>query len=205
FTDPHRAGFYSDVAAQLDANEVDYDVFASSYYPFWHGTLDNLTAVLSQVADTYGKQVVVAETSWAHTMADGDGHTNVIDQPSEATAYPVSVQGQATAVRDVIAAVADAEGIGVYYWEPAWLPVGPPSALEANKVLWERDGSGWATSYAGEYDPDDAGVWYGGSAWDNQALFAYDGTPLESLNIFNYVETGAVAPREAVSVAPVPV
>ncbi|WP_221933145.1 glycosyl hydrolase 53 family protein [Tessaracoccus rhinocerotis] len=202
FTDPHRAGFYSDVAAQLDANEVDYDVFASSYYPFWHGTLDNLTAVLSQVADTYGKQVVVAETSWAHTMADGDGHGNTIDQPSEATAYPVSVQGQATAIRDVIEAVVNVgeAGIGVYYWEPAWLPVGPPEELEANKLLWEEFGSGWATSHAAEYDPEDAGVWYGGSSWDNQALFDFEGNPLESLNVFSYARTGAVAPREVVSV-----
>ena len=36
FTNPERAGFYADVAAQLDRRDVDYDVFASSYYPFWH-------------------------------------------------------------------------------------------------------------------------------------------------------------------------
>lgn len=205
FTNPETAGRYAGYARELDARGVDYDVFASSYYPFWHGTPQNLTSVLSQVATTYGKKVVVAETSWASTLEDGDGHGNVIDQPSEATRYPVSMQGQATAVRDVIAAVAavgDA-GLGVFYWEPAWLPVGPPSALEANTALWEAHGSGWASSYAGEYDPHDAGQWYGGSAWDNQALFAHDGTPLESLNVFRYARTGAVAPRAVVGVEPV--
>ncbi|NUT47996.1 MAG: hypothetical protein HOV94_11900, partial [Saccharothrix sp.] len=202
FTNPESAGRYAGYARELAARGVDYDVFASSYYPYWHGTPANLTSVLKDVADTYGKRVVVAETSWAHTLADGDGHGNVIDLPSEVTRYPVSVQGQATAVRDVIQAVVDvgAAGIGVYYWEPAWLPVGPPSALEANKLLWERHGSGWAASYAGEYDPDDAGVWYGGSAWDNQALFATDGKPLESLNVFAYARTGSVAPREVTDV-----
>ena len=85
---------------------------------------------LTDVADTYGKQVIVAETSWAYTLDDADGHGNTIDLPSEATRYPVSVQGQATAVRDVIQAVVDVgdAGIGVYYWEPAWLPVGPPGS-----------------------------------------------------------------------------
>jgi len=202
FTNPESAGRYAGYAANLANAGVDYDVFASSYYPFWHGTLSNLTSVLSQVATTYGKKVMVAETSWAYTLDDGDGHGNVIDLPSEATQYPVSVQGQATAVRDVIQAVADvgAAGIGVFYWEPAWLPVGPPSQLEANKVLWERDGSGWASSFAGEYDPDDAGEWYGGSAWDNQALFDHDGVPLESLNVFAYARTGAVAPRAVTDV-----
>ena len=202
FTNPETSGRYAGYAANLATYGVDYDVFASSYYPFWHGSLTNLTNVLSQVATTYGKKVMVAETSWAYTLEDGDGHGNVVDLPSEATQYPVSVQGQATAVRDVIQAVANVgeAGIGVFYWEPAWLPVGPASDVEANKLLWERDGSGWASSFAGEYDPHDAGQWYGGSAWDNQALFAHDGTPLESLNVFSYARTGAVAPRAVTSV-----
>lgn len=202
FTNPETAGRYAGYAANLKTYGVDYDVFASSYYPFWHGSTTNLTSVLRQVADTYGKKVMVAETSWAHTLDDADGHGNVIDVPSEATQYPVSVQGQATAVRNVIQAVVDVgdAGIGVFYWEPAWLPVGPPDRLEQNKALWERDGSGWASSFAGEYEPEDAGHWYGGSAWDNQALFAADGTPLESLNVFSYARTGAVAPRQVVDV-----
>lgn len=205
FTNPERAGFYADVAAQLDRRDVDYDVFASSYYPFWHGTPENLTAVLSHVAETYGKKVMVAETSWAFTLDDGDGHGNVVDLPSEATQYPVSVQGQADAVRAAVQAVADVgeAGIGVYYWEPAWLPVGPPAQLEQNKTLWERDGSGWASSFAGEYEPEDAGHWFGGSAWDNQALFGFDGTASDALNIFSYLRTGAQAPRAVESVQPV--
>ncbi|APH43800.1 hypothetical protein BMW26_01625 [Microbacterium sp. 1.5R] len=202
FTNPERAGFYADVAAQLDRRDVDYDVFASSYYPFWHGTPENLTAVLSHVAETYGKKVMVAETSWAFTLDDGDGHGNVVDLASEATQYPVSVQGQADAVRAVVQAVADVgeAGLGVYYWEPAWLPVGPPAQLEQNRTLWERDGSGWASSFAGEYEPEDAGHWFGGSAWDNQALFGFDGTASDALNVFSYVRTGAQAPRAVESV-----
>lgn len=202
FTNPETAGRYATAAAALAARDVDYDVFASSYYPYWHGTLGNLTSVLQQVADDYGKQVMVAETSWARTLDDGDGHPNVITADTTTHQYPISVQGQATAVRDVVAAVAavgDA-GIGVFYWEPAWTPVGPPSALDANKTLWEANGSGWASSYAGEYDPDDAGQYFGGSAWDNQALFADDGTALESLRVFSYVRTGATAPRAVSSV-----
>jgi arabinogalactan endo-1,4-beta-galactosidase len=122
----------------------------------------------------------------------------VIDLPAEATQYSISRQGQADAMRAVVQAVADvgAAGIGVFYWEPAWLPVGEPDSIEQNRVLWERDGSGWATSAAGEYEPDDAGQWHGGSAWDNQALFDFDGTASDVLNIFSYVRTGAVAPRQ---------
>lgn len=202
FTNPERAGSYAAIAKNLDTNKVDYDVFASSYYPFWHGTLSNLTSVLTTVANTYGKKVMVAETSWNHTLEDGDGHENVIKPTSGFNQYPSSVQGQATAVRDVMEAVTKVgpAGLGVFYWEPAWLPVGPPSQLTQNKVLWERDGSGWASSFAKEYDAEDAGKWFGGSAWDNQAVFDFAGNPLESLRVFQYARTGATAPREVTAI-----
>ena len=207
FTNPERAGSYASIAKQLDTYGVDYDVFASSYYPFWHGSLSNLTTVLDQVATTYDKQVMVAETSWNYTLEDGDGHENTIKPSSGFTQYPSSVQGQATAVRDVMQAVTDVgpEGIGVFYWEPAWLPVGTPDQLEQNKLLWEAHGSGWASSYAAEYDPEDAGEWFGGSSWDNQAMFDFRGAPLESLRVFQYARTGATAPREVVGVEQVAV
>lgn len=194
FTNPEKAGRYESIAQTLENNSVDYDVFASSYYPFWHGTLDNLTAVLKHVADTYDKQVMVAETSYVYTEEDGDGHGNTAPKDSGQTInYPVTVQGQANAIRDVFQAVSNVgeAGIGVFYWEPAWIPVGPADELEQNKLLWEKDGSGWATSYAAEYDPHDAGEWYGGSAVDNQALFDFTGHPLPSLNVFKYIDTGA--------------
>ncbi|MEW9053473.1 MAG: glycosyl hydrolase 53 family protein [Neobacillus sp.] len=197
FTNPETSGRYASVAKTLSENGVDYDVFASSYYPFWHGTLANLTSVLKNVAKTYGKKVMVVETSYTYTAEDGDGHGNTAPKDSGQTLnYPITVQGQATAVRDVIEAVVNIgeAGIGVFYWEPAWLPVGPATQLQQNKTLWEKYGSGWATSYASEYDPHDAGAWYGGSAVDNQALFDFNGNPLPSLNVFKYVNTGAVAP-----------
>ena len=202
FTNPERAGNYANFASQLDTYQVDYDVFASSYYPYWHGTTENLTSVMKSVADTYGKKVMVAETSWATTLEDGDGHDNTVRKGSNDTpTYSFSVQGQASEVAGVAQAVADmgGNGIGLFYWEPAWIPVKDVSGLtgdaytaqvEANKALWERYGSGWAASYAAEYDPDDAGKWYGGSAIDNQAMFDFNGNPLESLKVWKYMQTG---------------
>ena len=45
-----------------------------------------------------------------------------------------------------------------------------------NSALWEKYGSGWASSYSAEYDPDDAGLYYGGCSWDNQAMFDFTDT-----------------------------
>ena len=191
FTNPENSGSYRDYASKLAYYGVDYDVFGSSYYPYWHGTLENLRYELDSVAKTYGKRVMVLETSYAYTPEDTDFSGNSVGAGDERIAgYPFTPQGQANAVRDVIAAAAAAEGgLGVCYWEGAWISVGQNS-FEENEALWEQYGSGWAKQCAGSYDPEDAGKYYGGCAVDNQAFFLPDGTPLESLKVFALVREG---------------
>ena len=192
-------------AKRLADNNVDYDVLATSYYPYWHGTLANLKNQMKTVKDTYGKNVMVAETSYTYTLEDSDGFTNTI--PSEAAkganaTYPSTVQGQATAIREVINATSEVGGLGVFYWEPAWITVGDTTGksgdeLDAiianNQLLWEEYGCGWAAKAAAEYDPNVGpdGIYAGGSPIDNEAMFGPDGMPLQSLHVWEYVKTGA--------------
>ena len=105
--------------------------------------------------------------------------------------YPFTLQGQANLVHDVIDTVVNktVNGIGVFYWEGTWISVGGES-WEENSALWEKHGSGWASSYAAEYDPEDAGKWYGGCAVDNQAFFDAEGRVTEALKVFQLVKTG---------------
>ena len=207
-TDPQRTGNYVYFADSLDANRVDYDIFASSYYPYWHGSLDNLTSVLSQVAEKYNKKILLTETSWAYTLEDGDGFENTVKEGlnDRNPAYEFSQQGQANAIASAAKAITDIgnAGIGIFYWEPAWIPVEYAydengNLLEdvyaSNQTKWETFGSGWATSYATEYDAKDAGKFYGGSAVDNQALFDFTGHPLETLKIYSFLRTGTTAPK----------
>ncbi len=201
------------IAQKLMDKEIDYDIFAVSYYPFWHGSLENLTDVLREISGEYGKKVLVAETSYPYTDGDGDGSANSIGGTDVTPEYAVSAQGQTNEIRDVCAAVADVgeAGLGVFYWEPAWIPVNvyqedapdAASALLANQESWEKNGSGWASSYAASYDPKDAGVYYGGSSWDNQALFDYEGHPLESLKVFKYLHCGTLVELAVESILPV--
>jgi len=192
FANPEKVTNYVSYSKNLDYYGVDYDVFASSYYPFWHGTLDNLSEVLSNVAETYDKKVMIAETSYAFTSENTDLYGNTIgDGGGIVKEYPFTVQGQANLVRDVIDTAVNktTNCIGVFYWEGTWISVGNES-YEANLALWEKYGSGWATSYAADYDPDDAGKWYGGCAVDNQAFFDQNGKVLESLKVFDLVKNG---------------
>lgn len=196
FTNPEKPDNYRQYAKILANYEVDYDIFASSYYPYWHGTTENLTAILKEISAEYGKYVMVAETSYAYTAEDGDGFANSIGEGSAVEKrFQYTVQGQADAVASVIRAVHNVgdKGIGMFYWEPAWIPV-PGEGFEERSALWEKYGSGWASSFSAKYDPNDAGIYYGGSSWDNQAMFAFDGTALDSLKVFGYVRTGTDCP-----------
>ncbi len=191
FTNPENEKRYPEYAWYLATQHVDYDVFASSYYPFWHGTLENLSSLLSEIATTYNKKVMVAETSYAFSELDTDFQGNTISSGSGIVKnYPFTAQGQANLVHDVIETVANTtNGIGVFYWEGTWISVGGEN-WEENSKLWEQHGSGWASSYAAGYDPNDAGKYYGGCSVDNQAFFDKDGKALESLKVFSLVRKG---------------
>ena len=181
------------MAANLKDAGVDYDMFGLSFYPFWDGTNENMQNVAKLIEDKYGKEVYIAETSYCYTSEDGDGFGNSLKGTDDLTdGYGATVQSQATVIHDICAAANEAGVEGVFYWEGTWIPVG--SADADNSALWEKYGSGWASSYSAEYDPDDAGLYYGGCSWDNQAMFDFTGHPLASLNVFKYLKYGATAP-----------
>lgn len=195
FTNPEKAGEYEHIADILAHNKVDYDVFGTSDYPYWHLGTKSLAALLDKIADKTGKQVMVCEFSAPYTYADGDDNGNSISEDSYfygEKKYSVSVQGQADVIYDYIndLSALGPKCLGVFWWEPAWIPV-PGANRKERQALWEKHGSGWASSYAAAYDPDDAGKYYGGSAWDNQALFGFDGKPLASLAAWGLAGKGA--------------
>jgi arabinogalactan endo-1,4-beta-galactosidase len=175
---------YRTVFDQLTARDVDFDVIGLSYYSFWHGPMDRFIANMNDVAERYQKDIAVMETAYPYTPLDGDGHANFLGGTDDVDIngpYLATVQGQATAMRDMILAVAEVpngRGLGIFYWEPAWIPV---------------EGAGWAT---GE-----------GNAWDNMAMFDFDGNVLPSLKVFKLVrpETGgeSVDPMVRIVYSPV--
>ena len=177
YTNPEKK-VYSYFAEDLKNYGMDYDIFATSYYPEYHGTIDNLKNELTKVHNITGKKVMIAETSWSYVS-------------NKNNTYASSVQGQADEIRACVNAMNELGdyAVGVFYWEPAWIDV--PGATESEKnEKREKYGAGWASSYAGEYDPDDAGKYYGASSCITTSLFDKEGHPLESLRTFLFVRFG---------------
>lgn len=99
------------------ANGVTCDLIGLSYYPWWHGTLADLTANLQATAQRYGKDVMVVETSYPWRAGGWEGMA-----PNQAAmTWPVSPAGQAQFLSDLVAAVAavpGGRGAGVVWWYP---------------------------------------------------------------------------------------
>ncbi|MBN2547436.1 MAG: glycosyl hydrolase 53 family protein [Spirochaetes bacterium] len=135
---------------------ISYDIIGLSYYPFWDKPIDSLIQNLNDITAKTKKPVIVVETAYAYTLENGDKHDNMFSEDGQNRGgYKATVQGQALCMRDIMAAVAQVprdRGLGVFYWEPDWIPV---------------DGCGWIT---GE-----------GNAWDNMAWWDKNGKPLESI------------------------
>ena len=193
YTNIEDNGQIDGLVSNLEKANLDYDILGLSYYPFWDGNNENMQKVAKMIQEEYGKKVVIAETSYCYTSEDGDGCGNsLVGTDDLVDGYGATVQSQATMIRDICAAANEAGVLGVFYWEGTWIPVGEATA--DNSPIWEKYGSGWASSFASDYDPEDAGLYYGGCSWDNQAMFDFNGYPLESLKVFKYLKTGSDAP-----------
>lgn len=126
---------YREWFAQVAPYELDYDVIGMSYYPHWNGSLELLQNNMDDISNRYGKDVLVAETCIGYTT-ETFGCKGIVysEEFEKLTGYPATQEGQETFLRDLFTTVRnvkDARGIGVFYWEPAWLPI--PGCTWASK------------------------------------------------------------------------
>ncbi|KAI0910758.1 glycoside hydrolase family 53 protein [Ustulina deusta] len=111
--------FYSSVLEQGPLSTSDFDMMGVSFYPFYgnSATLANLKTSLTNMANSWGKELVVAETNWP-TSCPSPSYAF----PSDLTSIPFSAAGQTTFMQKVAAVVAGvSNGNGIFYWEPAWV------------------------------------------------------------------------------------
>jgi arabinogalactan endo-1,4-beta-galactosidase len=83
------------------AQGVEFDILGQSYYPKWHGTLEDLKTNLMDLAQRYGKPIVVVEYSVPNIRA----------------------------INDIVRGLPDGRGQGTFIWEPTkW---GGPALFDA--------------------------------------------------------------------------
>jgi arabinogalactan endo-1,4-beta-galactosidase len=125
---------------------VDFDIIAASFYSYWNGRLSSLKANFEQLAIHFEKDVLLVEFAQAYTLKPNPNGTNIYGPVQEEESfYPATVAGQASMVYDALKLMVEVpsnRGLGVVYWEPAWIPLPTQSNFTswANQTFFTYDG-----------------------------------------------------------------
>ncbi len=113
----HAAWWFS---AASGAGIRDYDVIGLSYYPQWSDVpVDAIGVEVAALRTRFGRPVLIVETGYPWTAAAADSAHNVLGAGLDA--YPLSLWGQRRFLLDLTQQVRAGGGLGVLYWEPAWV------------------------------------------------------------------------------------
>jgi arabinogalactan endo-1,4-beta-galactosidase len=108
--DQARTKYFFD---KLNTYHVNYDVLGQSYYPWWHGSLNDLRENLVFMALEYKKDIIVVEAAYNWRPAEYK------DRPGP---FPETPEGQKEFLEEVNRVVQETPnglGRGVFWWEPA--------------------------------------------------------------------------------------
>ena len=137
--------------AAIEAGIHEFDLIGLSYYPKWSSTaFADVEDVIGHFRQKYGRHVAIVETAYPWTLQGNDPAANLLGEDSLVDGYAATPGGQRRFLEDLMQAVMDGGGLGIVYWEPAWV----------------------STSCSTR--------WGQGSHWENAALFDFDNRLLES-------------------------
>ncbi len=166
---------YQAFFTEMEKAGIPYDIIGASYYPYWHGTPEELFANLD-ACRRFGKERMVMELGYGFTTEayslNGAAQRLVIDTdrayvPGFTEKYPVTPEGQEAFIRDFLKEARGQDIAGVFYWEPLWLPgEGICWASEAGQTYIHEEGKSTTNE------------------WANQCLFDYEGRKLPAFEIF---------------------
>lgn len=154
---PENAITWFEQAAQ---NDIDnYDVIGLSYYPGWSTlSLREAAAHVKQLKNTRNKEVLIVETGYPWTLDAKDDANNVLGQDNLLDEYGATTSQdiQRDFLIELSYLVKENGGLGVVYWEPAWV------------------------------SSDCSTQWGDGSHYENAALFDFDNTLHRGADFLNY-------------------
>ena len=114
---------------------LNFDMIGLSYYPFLHGTIEDLVSNMNDIAKRYQKDLIVVETGFAFTTQQVNSGVLALSKGlAKKVPYNIDEQGQSKFMLDLMNAVRSVEGgrgLGFFYWEPTWINI--------DKATWASD------------------------------------------------------------------
>lgn len=100
-----------------------YDIIGLSYYPGWSSlSLREAAQHVKVLKDTHGKDVLIVETGYPWTLSSYDNANNVLGSDNLLAVYSgTNPASQRDFLIEFSYLVKENGGLGVVYWEPAWV------------------------------------------------------------------------------------
>ena len=93
---------------------LDYDIIGLSYYPAYHGSLENLETALTTIeGKNYSKDIMIVETGYSYAWALGNTEFDYTGT------YPYTEEGQRQFTADLVAKLNNHDSVkGLFWWWP---------------------------------------------------------------------------------------
>lgn len=126
--------FYSNIQKR----GVEFDVIGLSYYPWWHGTFEDMEKNLEFLSNKFEQEISVVETAYYANGWYPEPEEWVLDvQP-----YPPTAQGQYDFLVDLATRLKKYPRVtSVYYWKPDGLEIPGSNIHYLGRSLFSRDGN----------------------------------------------------------------
>ena len=125
---------------QIERYGVEYDVIGLSYYPWWHGTFDDLEKNLSWLSENKEQDIVIVETAYYSNGWYPEPAEWVLDvQP-----FPPDEQGQYDFLVELEYIARKYPGVkGIFYWKPDGLDIPASRVHYLGRSLFSPDGNAY--------------------------------------------------------------
>ncbi len=109
--------------AAWKAGVREFDQVGISYYRRWSSEdFDGLAQTIREMKKHYPfAEVLLVETAYPWTLESADEAANLLNENTLIEGYPATIAGQSAYLADLTQLVIDAGGVGLVYWEPAWV------------------------------------------------------------------------------------
>lgn len=167
---------YNELFTELTTRNVPFDIIGMSYYPYWHGSLDEVFYNIDYCHKKFKKDVMIMELGYGFTLEDYIFTNNGVNQmkinPDNLKEinipFEISPLGQAKFIETFLNECKKRDYLkGIVYWEPLWIP---------------GDNICWASKEGQAYIHEEGKSTR--NEWSNQCLFDYSGNMLPGFNKF---------------------
>ena len=132
---PKTRYFFNKISEQ----GVSFDLIGLSYYPWWHGTFNDLEKNLSWLSENYIQDIVIVETAYYSNGYYPEPDKWVFDyQP-----YPPTEQGQYDYIVKLDSIAHQFPKVkGIFYWKPDGLEITDSKVHYLGRSMFDKDGNG---------------------------------------------------------------